>query len=75
MSEDAMTIDKFSISQMASNLLLNYCMFDNASSTLSFKFSTKFHDWLQLKRNFPANLQNEISILSGGTNLHRLLLQ
>ncbi|CAI4408516.1 AEH_G0027170.mRNA.1.CDS.1 [Saccharomyces cerevisiae] len=93
-SEDAMTIDKDSISQMASNLLLNYCMFDSifgnysrklkslqnfngtitdfstqldASSTLSLNFLRNSTDWLQLKRNFTANLQNEISILSGGS--------
>lgn len=100
-SEDAMTIDKDSISQMASNLLLNYCMFDSifgnysrklkslqnfngtitdfstqldASSTLSLNFLRNSTDWLQLKRNFTANLQNEISILSGGVpRLHRLL--
>ncbi|CAI4399539.1 BDN_1c_G0027040.mRNA.1.CDS.1 [Saccharomyces cerevisiae] len=92
-SEDAMTIDKDSISQMASNLLLNYCMFDSifgnysrklkslqnfngtitdfstqldASSTLSLNFLRNSTDWLQLKRNFTANLQNEIFILSGG---------
>ncbi|GMC18919.1 unnamed protein product [Saccharomyces cerevisiae] len=93
-SEDAMTIDKDSISQMASNLLLNYCMFDSifgnysrklkslqnfngtitdfstqldTSSTLSLNFLRNSTDWLQLKRNFTANLQNEISILSGGS--------
>ncbi|CAD6619624.1 AMH_1a_G0026760.mRNA.1.CDS.1 [Saccharomyces cerevisiae] len=93
-SEDAMTIDKDSISQMASNLLLNYSMFDSifgnysrklkslqnfngtitdfstqldTSSTLSLNFLRNSTDWLQLKRNFTANLQNEISILSGGS--------
>ncbi|AJR44691.1 Prm2p [Saccharomyces cerevisiae YJM1248] len=93
-SEDAMTIDKDSISQMASNLLLNYSMFDSifgnysrklkslqnfngtitdfstkldTSSTLNLNFLRNSTDWLQLKRNFTANLQNEISILSGGS--------
>ena len=91
-SEDAMTIDKDSVSQMASNLLLNYSMFDsifenyskklkllqefngtitdfstqlNTSSTLNLGFLQNSTEWLQLKRNFTTNLQNEISTFSG----------